>query len=35
VGTRVELLAGLEASESVAVQGAGFLNDGDLVKVVQ
>jgi HlyD family secretion protein len=35
VGTRVELLSGLQASESVAVQGAGFLNDGDLVKVVQ
>jgi HlyD family secretion protein len=35
VGERVELLSGLEATESVAVQGAGFLNDGDLVKVVQ
>jgi HlyD family secretion protein len=35
VGERVELLNGLKADESVAVQGAGFLNDGDLVKVVQ
>jgi HlyD family secretion protein len=35
VGERVELLSGLEATESVAGQGAGFLNDGDLVKVVQ
>jgi HlyD family secretion protein len=35
VGERVEVLDGLKADESVAVQGAGFLNDGDLVKVVQ
>ena len=35
VGERVELLGGLKADESVAVQGAGFLNEGDLVKVVQ
>lgn len=35
VGDRVEIVDGLQASERVAVQGAGFLNDGDLVKVVQ
>jgi HlyD family secretion protein len=34
-GERVEVLQGLKAEESVAVQGAGFLNEGDLVKVVQ
>jgi RND family efflux transporter MFP subunit len=33
VGDRVELLNGLKADEAVAVQGAGFLNEGDLVKV--
>jgi RND family efflux transporter MFP subunit len=33
VGERVELLQGLKPEEAVAVQGAGFLNDGDLVKV--
>lgn len=35
VGERVELLQGLKAEEAVAVQGAGFLNEGDLVKLVQ
>jgi RND family efflux transporter MFP subunit len=35
VGERVEVLSGLQADEAVAVQGAGFLNEGDLVKVVQ
>ncbi|MBA4262864.1 MAG: efflux transporter periplasmic adaptor subunit [Comamonadaceae bacterium] len=35
VGERVELLSGLQGEESVAVQGAGFLNEADLVKVVQ
>jgi len=35
VGERVEILEGLKADEAVAVQGAGFLNEGDLVKVVQ
>jgi len=35
VGERVEILEGLKAEESVAVQGAGFLNEADLVKVVQ
>lgn len=34
VGERVELLEGLKADEAVAVKGAGFLNEGDLVKVV-
>ena len=35
VGERVELLDGLKPEEGVAVKGAGFLNEGDLVKVVQ
>jgi RND family efflux transporter MFP subunit len=35
VGERVEIVEGLKVGERVAVQGAGFLNDGDLVKVVQ
>lgn len=35
VGERVEVLDGLKGDESVAVQGAGFLNEGDLVKVSQ
>jgi RND family efflux transporter MFP subunit len=34
-GDRVEVLQGLKADEAVAVQGAGFLNEGDLVKIVQ
>lgn len=34
-GDRVEVLQGLQADEAVAVQGAGFLNEGDLVKIVQ
>ncbi|WP_066265468.1 efflux RND transporter periplasmic adaptor subunit [Hydrogenophaga palleronii] len=35
VDERVELLEGLKPEEAVAVQGAGFLNEGDLVKVVE
>jgi HlyD family secretion protein len=35
VGERVEMLDGLKPEEAVAVKGAGFLNEGDLVKVVQ
>jgi multidrug efflux pump subunit AcrA (membrane-fusion protein) len=35
VGERVEIVDGLRGSERVAVQGAGFLNEGDLVKVVK
>jgi HlyD family secretion protein len=35
VGERVEVLGGLKADENVAVQGAGFLNEGDLVKVAK
>jgi RND family efflux transporter MFP subunit len=35
VGERVEVLEGVKADESVAVQGAGFLNEADFVKVVQ
>lgn len=31
---RVEVLSGLAADASIAVRGAGFLNDGDLVRVV-
>ncbi len=34
VGEQVEIVEGLKPGERVAVQGAGFLNDGDLVKVV-
>ena len=33
IADRVEILSGLEADQSVAVRGAGFLNDGDLVRV--
>ena len=35
VGDRVEVLDGLKDGEPVAVQGAGFLNEGDLVKVTK
>ncbi len=35
VGEDVEVLEGLKPEDKVAVQGAGFLNEGDLVKVVQ
>jgi len=35
VGERVEVLEGLKPEERVAEQGAGFLNEGDLVKVVE
>lgn len=35
VEERVEVLEGLQQDEAVAVQGAGFLNEADLVKVVQ
>ncbi len=34
VGERVEIVDGLRSGERVAVQGAGFLNQGDVVKVV-
>lgn len=34
VAERVEILEGLQPGERVAVQGAGFLNQGDVVKVV-
>jgi HlyD family secretion protein len=33
VADRVEVLAGLDANAPVVVRGAGFLNDGDLVRV--
>ena len=33
VADRVEVLSGLEPGVSIAVNGAGFLNDGDLVRV--
>lgn len=35
VGERVELLSGLAPEASIVVNGAGFLNDGDLVRVVE
>jgi len=34
-GERVEVVQGLKPGEGVAVQGAGFLNEGDLVKVAK
>lgn len=34
-GTQVEVLEGLKPDDAVVVTGAGFLNDGDLVKVVK
>ena len=33
VADRVEVLSGLDAQAAIAVRGAGFLNDGDLVRV--
>jgi len=33
-GERVEIISGLEHGSQVVVSGAGFLNDGDLVRVV-
>ena len=33
IGDRVEVLEGLKADASVVVSGAGFLNDGDLVRL--
>jgi len=33
VADRVEVLSGLEPTTAIAVRGAGFLNDGDLVRV--
>ena len=33
VADRVEITAGLDAGATVAVRGAGFLNEGDLVRV--
>jgi multidrug efflux pump subunit AcrA (membrane-fusion protein) len=32
-GTQVEVLEGIKPEDDLVVQGAGFLNDGDLVKV--
>jgi multidrug efflux pump subunit AcrA (membrane-fusion protein) len=34
IGERVEITSGLEASARVVASGAGFLADGDTVKVV-
>ena len=34
VADRVEVLSGVDTNASIAVRGAGFLNDGDLVRVV-
>jgi RND family efflux transporter MFP subunit len=34
VGNRVEVLSGLKAGDKVVLQGAGFLGDGDRVRVV-
>ncbi|MDR0251488.1 MAG: efflux RND transporter periplasmic adaptor subunit [Burkholderiales bacterium] len=35
IGDRVEILEGLALNSSVVLAGAGFLNDGDLVQVVE
>ena len=35
VGDRIEIVRGLEANTQVVATGTGFLNDGDLVRVVQ
>lgn len=35
VGDRVEIIAGLAQDARVVVEGAGFLNDGDLVRVAE
>jgi len=35
LGDRVEVTTPLPANARVVVQGAGFLNDGDLVRVVE
>ncbi|XAH23258.1 efflux RND transporter periplasmic adaptor subunit [Xylophilus sp. GW821-FHT01B05] len=34
IGNQVEITSGLQASEAVVAQGAGFLNDRDIVRVV-
>ena len=34
-GDFIELRSGLTSSEKVVVRGAGFLSDGDVVKVVE
>jgi hypothetical protein len=33
VGEKVEILKGLKPETSIAVVGAGFLNDGDTVRI--
>jgi RND family efflux transporter MFP subunit len=35
MGDRVEVLSGIAADAAIAVRGAGFLNDGDLVRVAE
>ena len=35
VGDRVEIASGLSGGERIVVQGAGFLADGDLVRVAR
>ena len=35
IGDRIEITGGLEPGARVVAQGAGFLGDGDLVRVVQ
>jgi RND family efflux transporter MFP subunit len=34
VGSQIEILEGLDSGETVVVRGAGFLSDGDVVRVV-
>jgi hypothetical protein len=35
VGNEIEIVRGLAGTERIAVRGAGFLNDGDLVAIAQ
>ncbi len=35
LGERIEIVSGLEADKPVVVEGAGFLNDRDLVRIVE
>ena len=34
LGEEIEITEGLDAGERIVVQGAGFLNDGDIVRIV-
>jgi hypothetical protein len=34
-GSEVEILQGIGSQDAVVVQGAGFLNDGDIVRIAR